>query len=195
MRRPISPRKSRNGLRLTGLSAYRGYTASDRTGEANGGLLVPAPGVWQGQGRRVGRPHRHPDLPGRPHRGRRHRHAAGRAGRRRGVLPHHRCRIREAFSRRHQQYPPRMDSTAGSLALRSKAGGSSWSRPRSCRNSTTSRQRRSGTFSTQARQYAARRWSTPGCARREAPMSEEVEFIRGHNASTSGWNSEVTTCR
>jgi DNA-binding transcriptional regulator YiaG len=38
-----------------------------------------------------------------------------------------------------------------------------------------------GDVSTQARRYAARRWSTPGCGRREAPMSEEVKFIRGND--------------
>ena len=37
----------------------------------------------ESQGRRVGRPDRHPDLPQRPHRRRRPRHAARRAGRRR----------------------------------------------------------------------------------------------------------------
>src|ERR1035441_6383905 len=33
----------------------------------------------------------------------------------------------------------------------------------------------------QARQHASRRWSTPGCARKEASMSEEVKFIRGND--------------
>jgi DNA-binding transcriptional regulator YiaG len=38
-----------------------------------------------------------------------------------------------------------------------------------------------GTFSAEARQRAARRWSMPGCARREALMSEDVKFIRGND--------------
>src|SRR6266566_4763283 len=59
-----------------------------------------------GQSRRVRRPHRDPDLPQRPHRGRRHRHAPRRAGRRRGVLPHHRRRLRTQICRGDQQHPP-----------------------------------------------------------------------------------------